>query len=102
MFGRRRFRIIIEKLETQEILLRQILRKEYQMAGELDVLTAQVKANTDLEASAVQLIQGLAAQIAGAANDPVKIQELSDQLKASAIALAAAITANTPATPPVV
>jgi hypothetical protein len=67
----------------------------------LDDLTAQVAQNTSVEQSAVQLIQGLAAQIQAAANDPVKLNSLTLQLKSSADALAAAITANTPAEPPV-
>ncbi len=70
------------------------------MTKELTDLTAQVKANTDLEASAVQLIQGLAAQIAAAANDPAAIAALSAQLNASATTLAGAISASTPAAPP--
>jgi hypothetical protein len=92
---RNRLSRIERKLDEILFILKFIARKEIIMSVELDVLTAQVKANTDLEASAVTLIQGLAAQIAGAANDPVKIQALSDQLKISATALAAAITANT-------
>jgi len=86
---------IIEKLENQERLLIWILRKEYQMAGELDALEAQVAENTNLEASAIVLIEGLAAQIAAAANDPAKIIALTATLKDSAGKLAAAITANT-------
>ena len=69
------------------------------MSVELDALEVQVAENTNLEASAIALIQGLADQIAAAGNDPAKIAALSTQLKASATALAAAITANTPAAP---
>ena len=76
------------------------------MSVQLDALIAQVKANTDLEASAIVLINGLATKLqqeidalntAGA--DTAKLQELSDQLMASAGPLSAAITANTPAAP---
>jgi len=65
----------------------------------LDDLQAQVQKNTDVEDSAVTLIQGIAAQLAAAiaANDPAKIQALQTQLAAHADALAAAVTANTPA-----
>lgn len=66
----------------------------------LDDLTTQVTANTTVEQSAITLIQGIAAQLAAAATDPAKISALSSQLKTSADALAAAITANTPAAPP--
>lgn len=73
---------------------------EGETMADLSALTAQVKANTDLEASAVQLIQGLAAQLAAAATDPAAVAALATQLKTSADSLAAAITANTPAAPP--
>ncbi len=61
----------------------------------LDELQAQVTQNTQVEQSAIVLIQGLAAQIAANATDPAKIQALADQLNTSATALAAAVTANT-------
>ncbi len=70
------------------------------MSTELDTLTAQVTANTTVEGSAIVLIQGLASQIAAAGTDPAKLSALSASLKVSADALAAAITANTPAAPP--
>ncbi len=65
--------------------------------ADLSGLTAQVTANTDVEASAVTLLNGLAAQIAQLKTDPAALQALSDQLKASATSLSEAITANTPA-----
>ena len=67
--------------------------------ADLTALTAQVANNTTVEASAVTLIQGLAAQIGAAGTDPVALQALQDQLNTSATALAAAVAANTPATP---
>jgi len=67
------------------------------MMSALDDLTAQVTANTDTEASAVQAIQNIAAALAAAGTDPVKLAALQTQLKTSADALAAAIVANTPA-----
>ena len=78
---------------------RQILVKENVMSAELDVLTAQVQKNTDVEESAIVLIKGLADQIATLKDDPVKLQALSDQLKGEADKLAAAVTANTPPPP---
>lgn len=65
--------------------------------ADLSGLTAQVTANTDVEASAVTLLNGLAAQIAQLKTDPAALQALSDQLKNSADSLSAAIVANTPA-----
>jgi predicted chitinase len=66
----------------------------------LAALQAQVAQNTTIEASAVTLIQGLAAQIAAAGTDSAALAALTTNLNASATALAAAITANTPAAPP--
>jgi hypothetical protein len=67
------------------------------MATDLTNITAQVKANTDVEASAVLLLNDLAARLIAAKTDPVAIQALADQLKSGADGLAAAIVANTPA-----
>ena len=89
-----------EKLDQIIGLLGTVIEKEDTMSKELDDLTIQVKANTDAEASAATLIQGLADQIKAAANDPTKIVALSAALKTSADALAAAVVANTPATTP--
>ena len=69
---------------------------------ELDALTASVTRTTDVEASAVQLLQGLktaldAAIAANTAGDPTKLAALSASLGTGADSLAAAIIANTPA-----
>lgn len=72
-------------------------RPEIETMNPLDTLAQQVTANTDAEASAVIVLNDLAAKLAAAKNDPVKIQALSDQLKASSDKLAAAIVASTPA-----
>jgi SepF-like predicted cell division protein (DUF552 family) len=74
-----------------------LISQEKIIMTDLTQLTAQVKQNTDVEASAIVLLNGLAAQIAQIKNDPVAVQSLSDQLKSSASNLADAITANTPA-----
>lgn len=68
------------------------------MAG-IDELQTQVQANTDVEASALTLIQGLHDQLVAAGTDPTKLAELKDKLKNSGDALAAAVAANTPAAP---
>ena len=78
-------------------LLREIKQQQGEIKADLTNLTAQVKANTDVEASAIVLLNGLSAQIAGLKNDPVALQALADQLKTSGASLADAITANTPA-----
>ena len=77
--------------------LRELKQQGVKIMADLTNLTAQVKANTDVEASAIVLLNGLSAQIASLKNDPVALQALADQLKTSGSALADAITANTPA-----
>lgn len=88
---------VTQKLDQILDVLGMIQRKEEVMGVELDNLTAQVKANTKVEASAVVLLKGLAAQIEAIKTDPVALQGLSDSLKASADQLAEAVVANTPA-----
>ena len=73
--------------------------QETNIMSALDDLATQVAKNTSLEASAIQLIEGLAKELAAAATDPAKVTALSAQLASSASALASAITANTPAAP---
>ena len=88
---------VTQKLDQILNILGEIQRKEVAMSAQLDALTAQVKANTEVEASAVVLLKGLAAQIEAIKTDPVALQGLSDSLKASADQLAEAVVANTPA-----
>lgn len=66
------------------------------MAGQLDALTAEVARNTEVDESAVTLIKGLAVQIESLKNDPVALQKLADDMKASSDKLAEAVAANTP------
>jgi len=67
------------------------------MATDLGPLTAEVTRNTEVDGSAIALLNGLSAKIAELKNDPVALQALADQLKASSDSLAAAVVANTPA-----
>jgi hypothetical protein len=85
------------KLNEILMLLRDIRLREEHMSIQLDALTEQVAKNEDLENSAIELIIGIATQLAEIKDDPVKIQALADSLKVSADNLAAAIVANTPA-----
>lgn len=78
--------LIIERFET--------------MSKELDDLTAQVKSNSDLLDSATTLINGIADRIAAAGVDPTKLAALTAELRSKDDALAAAVTANTPAATP--
>ncbi len=68
-------------------------------AGYFEDLQAQVALTVSVEASALTLIEGLAAKLEAAGNDPVQIAAIVGQLKASSDGLAAAILANTPAAP---
>ena len=87
------------KLDRIISMLGEVIHREVEMAGELDALTAQVTANTDVENSALLLIQGIAQKLADAiaAGNPAALTALQAQLKTSADALAAAVAANTPA-----
>jgi hypothetical protein len=73
----------------------------------LDALAAAVARETDVDASAVALINGFAARVQAAVDAAVAngataaelapVQAEVDAMKANADALAAAVTANTPA-----
>ncbi len=89
----RKVDVILQKLGV-------VLQSEKIMSAELDALTAQVKANTDVEASAILAINGLVdkvAALAAAGGTPLQFTELAAELKASADALGAAVPVNTAA-----
>jgi chromosome segregation ATPase len=87
------------KIDSLTAAVAAITQKGDAMSVQLDNLKAAVQRNSDLEASAVQLIQGLATQLEAIKDDPVAIQALADELKAKDDDLAAAITQNTPPAP---
>lgn len=62
-------------------------------------LQAEVANNTTVESSAIALIKGLASQISAAGTDPAALAAIVTQLQANDAALAAAVSANTPAAP---
>jgi len=68
-----------------------------------DALKAAVEANSSVTASAVLMLQGLAAELreALANQDPAAMEVLVDQLESQTLALAEAVAANT-VLPPVV
>jgi hypothetical protein len=80
-------------------LLFLILQEIRHMAGELDALKAAVAHNTDVEESAITLLQGLKAVLdaAIASGDPAVLSALSASISAETDKLAAAVAANTPA-----
>jgi transcriptional regulator len=63
-------------------------------------LLAKVSAQGTVIESTITLLNGLSSQLQAAADDPVQIQEIIDQVAAQSDALAAAVAANTPAAPP--
>lgn len=69
------------------------------MASVQDLIT-EVTNTTGVEASAVKLIDGFAAQLKAAGGDPAAIQAAIDQLVAQRTAVAAAVAANQPPAPP--
>ena len=93
---------LIARLTRIEIMLKATQTQETKMAVDLASLTAEVTRNTTVQQSVVALVQSLAAQIAAipASSDPTT-QAALDALKATLSsnddAIAAAVTANTPA-----
>lgn len=98
----------LSRIETRlagvELALHILFTGDLIMSKELDDLTAQVEENTEVEGSAVALINGIAAQLTALAAelanvgvDNSKVTALAAQLRSSADALAAAVAANTPA-----
>lgn len=65
--------------------------------ADLSQLQAEVANNTSVEASAVALLGGLKAALDAAGTDPVALAAIRQQLADNDGALAAAVTANTPA-----
>jgi hypothetical protein len=88
----RKLNIVIGRLNSMEKLMSAL-------TDAVDALAAEVEKNTQVDQSAIVLIQGLADQIAAVATDPAKVTELAAKLKASTDALAAAVAANTVAEP---
>jgi predicted transcriptional regulator len=93
----------LRRIEAHQREMRMGMQKHFHrqetLMSALDDLAAQVEKNTSLEASAVTLIQGIATQLkeALARNDNAAITALTQQLATNAEALAAAVSANTPA-----
>ena len=76
-----------------------IVKKGEKTMADLTALIAQVKANTDAEAAAVQAMHGLAVALENAKGNQDQINDIVAHLKDSADALGKAIIANTPAEP---
>lgn len=74
-----------------------IIQKFKEMKDELVKLEAEVKETTDLQQSAITLLQGLSQQIKDAGTDAAKLGEITDALDSKNKEFADAIAANTPA-----
>lgn len=79
--------------------LSQLSTQMEQVMADLTALTAEVARNTDVDQSAITLLNGLSDQLHALATDPAAIRALADQLKGSSDSLAAAVAANTVAAP---
>lgn len=77
-----------------------LITKGNAMSAQLDTLTNEVAETKTVVQSAVTLIEGLAQQIRDLKDDPAALEALAAELDSTTNALAAAVTANTPAEPP--
>jgi len=84
--------LILSKLSTLEQML---MTTDEAIAA----LAAKVAEQSTVVESAVTLINGLAAQLTAAADDPAQIMAIVDSLTAQSGALAGAVEANTPPPP---
>ena len=94
--------VIINNLAHLSKQLKQLEQKEIKMSNEMDLLAADVAANSAEIASAVGLIDSIAADLAAAKGNPAAVQALADKLSASTMALKAAVDAHTAVIVPVV
>lgn len=78
---------------TQKIDL--LTERIKEMSAALDALKVQVERNTQVDQSAITLIEGIAQQLQELKDDPAAIEALSNELQASTDALSAAVSANT-------
>lgn len=87
----------LRRIETQ---LARIYLKECEMTPSLAHLTAAITTNTTVDQSVLTLLSGMAQQIRDNIDDQAALEALAGQLDAQNIALAKAVTDNTPAAPP--
>jgi hypothetical protein len=88
--------VLFTRIESS---LAALTMKQEQVMTDLTALTVEVARNTEVDQSAIALLNGLAAQIESLKTDPVALQNLADTMRGSSDALAAAVTANTPVAP---
>jgi hypothetical protein len=95
---------ISEQVQLQNQKIDFLTRKISEMQANLDALTAAVAKDATVEQSAITLLNGLkqaldAAIASQPQDDGAALDALSAQLGSNSDALAAAVTANTPAAP---
>jgi hypothetical protein len=90
---------VLNRLELLSRKLDLIIQNQETEMAQIDDLQAAVAAEDTVIDSAITLIQGIPALIAAAGVDPAKLAALQSDITAKSSALAAAVTANTPATP---
>jgi len=83
--------------QMQEVLMSQLSSQGIKMTADFDALQAEVAKNSEVDQSAIVLLQGLSAQIMALKDDPVALAAMAANLAASSQALADAVVANTPA-----
>jgi uncharacterized protein YoxC len=88
---------ILRMLNTIHGQLAQILTGEQKIMAALDTLESDVTAETDVENSAIVLLNGLGAALKAAGTDPARLAALATTIETRKTALAAAVAANTPA-----
>lgn len=95
--------VILITLQIATIVILISKRKEgKRIMASLSDLIAQVRANTDLEQSAIQCINGLASKLEEARGSQSAIDGVIAEMRSKASALSEAIKANTdPPAPPV-
>ena len=91
--------LITDKLDHIQSVVNHINEKENQIMADLSGLQASVANEVTVEQSAITLLQGLSAELAAAGTDPQALADLQAQIDSSSSALAAAVSANTPAAP---
>lgn len=92
---------LVVRLEVLDNKIDKLIKGEQTVMTDLSMLTADVEKLTTVDEAAAALITGLAQQIKDAGTDPVALKALTDKMEAETDALAAAVTANTPAAPAV-
>lgn len=93
-----------QRLVRIERMMKELLRAQQEIAimaqKDIDALRQVVEVNTNATNSAMELLNGMAAQIRDAADDPDEIRALADQIEQNSKKLADAVVANSkPATP---